>query len=124
VERVKAANEAEALAAAADADAVIGRVSGALIAGLARCRHIPSGGIGVDHIDVAAATAAGILVTNMADTFVEEVANQAWMLLLLVARRGLFLHEMATTGRWSEALDQLFPIQRLAMPRVTGQTLG
>ena len=41
IERVRAASEAEALAAAADADVVIGRVSSALIAGLGRCRHIP-----------------------------------------------------------------------------------
>jgi len=124
VETLRVASDAELIAAAADADVVIGRVSGAAIAGLARCRHIPSGGIGVDHIDVAAATEHGILVTNMADTFVEEVANQAWMLILMVARRGVWLHEMATTGRWAEALDQLFPVQRLAMPRLTGQTLG
>src|SRR5437660_815939 len=124
VERLRVAGDAELIAAAADADVVIGRVSGAAIAGLARCRHIPSGGIGVDHIDVAAATEHGILVTNMADTFVEEVANHAWMLILMVARRGVWLHEMATTGRWAEALDQLFPVQRLAMPRLTGQTLG
>jgi D-3-phosphoglycerate dehydrogenase len=31
---------------------------------------------------------------------------------------------MVVTNRWQEALGQLFPIQRLAMPRVTGQTLG
>jgi len=127
MERVDVTSDAELLAAAADADVVVPmryRLGAAAIAGLARCRHIPSGGIGVDHIDVEAATSAGILVTNMADTFVEEVANQTWMLLLLAARRGLWLHEMATTGRWNEALDQLFPIQRLAMPRVTGQTLG
>jgi D-3-phosphoglycerate dehydrogenase len=46
------------------------------------------------------------------------------MLILMVARRGVWLHEMATGGRWAEALDQLFPVQRLAMPRLTGQTLG
>ena len=127
IERLEVKTDAELLAAAAEADVVAPmryRLGAAAIAGLTRCRHIPSGGIGVDHIDVEAATAAGILVTNMADTFVEEVANQTWMLLLLVARRGLWLHEMATSNRWQEALDQLFPIQRLAMPRVTGQTLG
>jgi D-3-phosphoglycerate dehydrogenase len=127
IERIRVQRDAELLAGAADADVVAPmgyRLGAAAIAGLTRCRHIPSGGIGVDHIDVHAATAHGILVTNMGDTFVEEVANQTWMLLLLVARRGLWLHEMATTNRWREALDQLFPIQRLAMPRVTGQTLG
>src|SRR5581483_1491099 len=127
IERLRVGSDEELLAAAADADVVVPmgyRLSAAAVAGLVHCRHIPSGGIGVDHIDVEAATAHGILVTNMADTFVEEVANHTWMLLLLVARRGLWLHGMATSGRWAEALDQLFPVQRLAMPRVTGQTLG
>ena len=127
IERLRVDSDEELLAAAADADVVVPmgyRLGAAAVAGLVRCRHIPSGGIGVDHIDVEAATAHGILVTNMADTFVEEVANHTWMLLLLVARRGLWLHGMATSGRWAEALDQLFPVQRLAMPRVTGQTLG
>jgi D-3-phosphoglycerate dehydrogenase / 2-oxoglutarate reductase len=127
IEPVQARDDAELLAVAADADVVVPsrfRIGATAIAGLDRCRLIPSGGIGVEHIDVAAATAKGILVTNMADTFVEEVANQTWMLLLNVARRGLWLHEMATTNRWTEALDQLFPVLKISMPRITGQTLG
>ena len=60
----------------------------------------------------------------MAHTFVEEVANHAWMLLLMAARRGLWLHELGTTIRSPEAQAQLFPVLKLAMPRVTGQTLG
>jgi len=43
---------------------------------------------------------------------------------MIVARRGFWLHEMATTDRWREAFTSFFPIQRLAMPRITGQTLG
>jgi D-3-phosphoglycerate dehydrogenase / 2-oxoglutarate reductase len=126
-ERVNSRDDTELLAVASDADVVVParfRVGAVAMPGLKRCRLIPSGGIGVDHIDVAAATASGILVTNMADTFVEEVANHAWMLLLIVARRGLWLHEMTTTNRWREALEQLMPVLRVGMPRVTGQTLG
>src|ERR1051326_6441214 len=57
-------------AAIADVDVLIPlryRASRDLIAGLQRCRLIASIGIGVDHIDVAAATDHGILVTNMGD---------------------------------------------------------
>jgi len=127
IRRVTAQGEDDVLAATRDADVVVPmwyRIGASVIQRLDRCRLIPSGGIGVDHIDVAAATEHGILVTNMADTFVEEVANHAWMLILLVAKRGLWMHEMATTNRWQEAHTQMFPVLKISMPRVTGQSLG
>jgi D-3-phosphoglycerate dehydrogenase len=127
IQPISPRDDRELLVAARDADVVIPmryRFAPELIAQLARCRLIPSGGIGVDQIDVPAATARGILVTNMADTFVEEVANHAWMLLLMAARRGVWLHQMTVTNRWREALDHMYPILRLPMPRVTGQVLG
>ncbi len=127
LQRVNVRNDDELLAVAADADVVVPAwysLNARVIGRLTCCRHIPSGGIGFDPIDVAAATESGILVTNMAETFVEEVANHAWLLLLMVARRGLWLHEMATTGRWEEANELLFPVLKLSMPRITGQVLG
>jgi D-3-phosphoglycerate dehydrogenase len=127
IERARVHTDAEILAVAADADVVApmgARLTGEVIRQLRACRLIPSGGIGFDHIDAEAATERGILVTNMAETFVEEVANHTWLLLLMVARRGLWLHEMATTNRWDEANARLFPILKIPMPRITGQTLG
>jgi D-3-phosphoglycerate dehydrogenase len=121
------ANDDEFIAVAGEADAIFSfrwRLSAAAIGRLTRCRHLPSGGIGFDHLDVEAATAQGILVTNMADLFVEEVANTTWLLLLMAAKRGPWLHEMSTTNRWPEALGQLFPALKVPMPRITGQTLG
>lgn len=127
IRRLAAQDDDTVVAAARDADVVVPmgyRIGAPAINRLERCRLIPSGGIGVDHIDVDAATERGILVTNMADTFVEEVANHAWMLLLLTAKRGLWLHELASTNRWLEAHRELYPVLRISMPRVTGQTLG
>ena len=127
VQRVNATTAEELLAAAADADVVIPmgfQLRRDVIEQLKNCRLIPSGGIGFDHIDAVAASERGILVTNMADTFVDEVANHAWMLLLVTARRGIWLDESVRTNRWREAMSQLSPILRVAMPRVTGQTLG
>ena len=86
----RADREARVLTAA-DADVVVPlgcQLTRTAIQGLHRCRHIPSSGIGFDHIDAVAATEAGIVVTNMAETFVEEVANTAWLLLLMVAGEG------------------------------------
>ena len=126
-ERVTVQNDAELIAVARDADVLVPMryaIRAGVIRDLEKCRLIPSGGIGFDHIDADAATERGILVTNMAQLFVEEVANHTWLLLLMVARRGSWLHEMATTNRWSEAYDAFFPVQHLAMPRITGQTMG
>ena len=127
IRRVTVRSDAELIAIGRDADVVMPvwhEIGRDVIQRLDLCRLIPSVGIGFDNIDAEAATERGILVTNMAETFVEEVANHAWMLLLLVARRGFWLHEMATTNRWDEANESLFPILRTSMPRVTGQTLG
>src|SRR5437660_1691118 len=57
-------------ASAAEADAVMvtyAKVSAETIGALNRCRIIVRMGIGLDNIDVGAATAAGIVVTNVPD---------------------------------------------------------
>jgi D-3-phosphoglycerate dehydrogenase len=95
------------------------RMTAALIASLGRCQVITSSGVGVDHIDVAAATARGIPVTNVPHVFIEEVAEHA-MALLLAANRGIIAQDrLVREGRWTEGR----PIQ-LRVPRLMGQTLG
>jgi D-3-phosphoglycerate dehydrogenase len=126
-QRVTVQNDADLIEVARDADVVVPmryQLGAGAIAQLEKCRLIPSGGIGFDHIDADAATEKGILVTNVGNLFVEEVANHTWLLLLEAARHGFWLHEMATTNRWREAYDDFFPIQRRAMPRITGQVMG
>ena len=127
LEPVAVADDEELLAAAADADVVVPigfALSARVIGGLERCRLIPMLDVGLENVDVAAATARGILVTGLGDLLTEEVADHAWMLLLLAARRGLWLDEMVTSGRWQEARDMLLPDLTLAMPRVAWRTLG
>jgi D-3-phosphoglycerate dehydrogenase / 2-oxoglutarate reductase len=51
------------------------------------CKVIARYGIGVDNVDVAAATQAGIRVTNVPDYCVEEVADHSLALLLSCARQ-------------------------------------
>ena len=84
------ANEAEFIAAARTADAIYAKgmpITKAVIDALENCKVITLGTVGVDSVDVKAATARGIPVTNVPDTFIEEVADHAMMLLLAGFRR-------------------------------------
>ncbi len=116
------ADEDGFIAAAQDADAIYCRgtkVSARIIQALPRCRLIALGSVGVDLVDVAAATAAGIPVTNCPDTFIEEVADHAMTLLLSAFRRIVEQDRMVRDGRWKEGRPALYEI-----PRLMGQTLG
>ncbi len=121
VMEIDAASENAFIDAAHDADAVYAKgryFTKRMIDGLERCKIIALGSVGSDTVDVAAATARGIPVTNVPDTFIEEVADHAMMLLLASFRRLLVQDRMARDGRWRQgrpALDQ---------PRLMGQTLG
>ena len=92
------ANEAEFIAAAKNADAIYAKgmpITKTIIDALENCKVITLGSVGVDSVDVKAATARGIPVTNIPDTFIEEVADHAMMLLLAGFRR---LVEQDKTG--------------------------
>lgn len=107
----------------ADMDAVIvgPRVSptAEVIAQLRSIKIIQATGIGVDKIDVDAATAAGIPVVNVPDVFTEEVADQAFTLLLGVNRKLIYTQQMAASGRWSQTQAGLGSV-----PKINGKTLG
>ncbi|MBV9460528.1 MAG: C-terminal binding protein, partial [Bradyrhizobium sp.] len=115
-------NEAEFIAAAKTADAIYAKgmpITKAIIDALENCKVITLGSVGVDSVDVKAATARGIPVTNIPDTFIEEVADHAVMLLLAGFRRLIEQDKMVREGRWSEGRPAL-----LKLPRLMGQTLG
>jgi D-3-phosphoglycerate dehydrogenase len=110
------------ITAARDADAVYAKgmkFNMQMIEALQKCRIIALSSVGVDAVDVAAATAKGIPVTNCPDTFIEEVADHAMMLLLATHRRAIEQDRMVREGRWSEGRPQL-----LQVPRLMGLTLG
>lgn len=115
-------DEAGFIAAAKDADAIYAKgipISKKIIDSLGKCRVISLGSVGVDSVDVAAATARGIPVTNCPDTFIEEVADHAMMLLLASHRRVIEQDQIVREGRWREGRPAL-----LKIPRLMGQTLG
>ena len=120
---IPADTPAEFAAGAKDLDAVITswgmRIDKQIIGALERCVVIGVGSVGVDMVDVEAATAAGIVVTNVPDVFIEEVADHAMMLLLNVARMTPLMARMARDDEWYEARPVLSRRDRLL-----GQTLG
>lgn len=112
----------EFIAVARDADALYAKgipITKTIIDRLERCKVISLGSVGVDSVDVAAATVRGIPVTNVPDTFIEEVADHAMTLLLGVFRNLVEQDRMVRTGRWAEGRPQL-----LKIPRLMGKTLG
>ncbi|MCC7367775.1 MAG: C-terminal binding protein [Chloroflexi bacterium] len=120
---VFAEDEASYITQVADADAIIAglkvRVSANVIASLKQCKIIQATGIGVDRIDVEAATAAGIPVVNVPDVFTEEVADQAFALLLAVNRKVVFCADMTRAGKWAQAMSGMG-----GTPKISGKTLG
>lgn len=117
------ADEDGFIAAVGDCDAVYAKgmtFTGRMIAALPdRCRGVVLGTVGVDYVDVAAATARGIPVTNCPDTFIDEVADHAMALLLAGHRRIIEQDRMVREGRWRDGRPQL-----LQVPRLMGSTLG
>jgi len=110
------------VAFARDAEAVYVkgmRFTKKVIDGLEKCKVLALGSVGVDSVDIEAATARGIPVTNCPDTFIEEVADQAMALLLAGFRRIIEQDHMVREGRWREGRPAL-----LKFPRLMGQTLG
>lgn len=60
-------------------------------------------GVGVDKIDVQAASELGIMVANLPDVFAEEVATHTMALVLGMMRRLVQSHQLAKMGRWEVA---------------------
>ena len=120
---IRADTPEEFAAGVKDMDAIITswglRIDKQVIDALQNCSVIGVGSVGVDMVDIAAATHAGIVVTNVPDVFIEEVADHAMALLLDLARRTPAMVRMAREGDWYQARPLLSKI-----PRLFGQTLG
>ena len=103
-----------------DADVVLvsaAPITRGVMENLARCRCVVRYGVGVDNVEVVAATDLGIVVANVVDFCTEEVANHALLLLLACAKRLLPLDADLRAGHWRHT-----PLA--GMPPVWGQTLG
>jgi D-3-phosphoglycerate dehydrogenase / 2-oxoglutarate reductase len=87
------------------------------MAAMPRCKIIAKYGIGVDTVDLEAATEAGIIVTNNPTYCIEEVAEHTMALILASARKVAFYDRQVRGGSWSVPPGK--PLFRLK-----GSTLG
>ncbi|MFL0693170.1 MAG: 2-hydroxyacid dehydrogenase [Agrobacterium tumefaciens] len=112
---------ADATAADVDAEklarvrgaAVSGRFPASLIERLPKLEVIGSFGVGYDGVDVKAAAAAGVVVTNTPDVLNDEVADTAIALLLNTMRQFYFAERYLRDGRWEK--DGAFPLSPLSL---------
>jgi glyoxylate reductase len=106
-----------------DADALVclllDRIDAAVLARAPKLRVIANCAVGYDNVDVAAATRAGIAVTNTPDVLTDATAELTLALILAAARRLPEGERLARSGQWvGWRLDQL-----LGQP-IGGRTLG
>ena len=118
---VAGSSDKETLAGlAGDADGIIvtyAKIPESVIDAARKCRIIVKTGIGYDNIDVEAATARGIMVANVPDYCITEVADHTMALMLNCLRKVSYYHNTVKNGKWDMNLGR--PIQRIG-----GLTLG
>ena len=117
---LQAKSEADLFEAAPDCAAMMNqyaRIGDSVISRMKKCEVIARYGVGVDIVDVAAASAKGILVTNVQDYCTEEVADHAISLWLTLARKLPDYDRATHAGIWRWQSGK--PVYRLR-----GRTMG
>lgn len=92
------------------------RVSARALEGAARLRVIARAGVGVDNIDVEAATRQGILVLNAPEASTTAAAEHTMALLLALVRHIPQAHASLASGRWAR--------ESFVGTELAGKTLG
>jgi len=114
---------ADLLEAVAGADGFLSMITDAVDAELLdaapRLRVVSNMAVGYNNIDVAAATARGIVVTNTPGILTEATAELAFALILAAARRVVDLDRRTRAGEWTCWAPLLFLSRE-----VSGKTLG
>jgi glyoxylate reductase len=114
----------ELLSAMADCDVLVPTVTDSIDADLIaamppRLKLIANFGAGVNHIDLAAAKAKGIMVTNTPGVFTDDTADLTMALILNVPRRLGEGHRLMRSGKW-----QGWRPTGMLGHRIGGRTLG
>ena len=119
----KAVDERDRLRLAERAEVIVAStapLTREFFAALPRLKGVVRLGIGVDSVDLDAATDLGIVVANVPDFCSDEVAEHALALILAVTRKLVLADRKTRLGEWVPGVHALLrPIRRLS-----GQTLG
>jgi len=114
---------AELLDGVRDCDGLIclltDRIDAEVLDAAPRLKVVSNYAVGFDNIDVAAAAARGIAVTNTPDVLTDATADLAWALLFAAARRIVEGDRLVRSGQWTGWA----PLQLLGLD-ITGRTLG
>jgi D-3-phosphoglycerate dehydrogenase len=107
IRHVDGADRAQLLPALADADAVLIRsatlIDEEALAGAPRLKVVARAGIGLDNVDVPAATARGVMVVNAPQSNIVSAAEQAVALLLACARNIAPASAALKAGKWQRS---------------------
>lgn len=98
---------------------VTDRLAADLFAGGVRARMLGNFGVGFNHIDIAAASAAGLVVTNTPAVLTDATADLAMTLLLMCARRAGEGERELRSGKWTG-----WRPTHLCGTQVSGKTVG
>ena len=118
--RLNAKTPDELFPAVADADALIVqwvKITRPVMEQLTRCKVISRYGIGVDMVDLEAATDKGIPVANVPDYCIEEVSTHTMAFVLALNRHLIAQHLHIRSGKWGGAPGG-------APARLAGQVMG
>ena len=117
---VQAKKEGDLYEIAPEADALIvqyAKVSEETLSRARNCKVVARYGIGVDTVDVGAASARGIRVTNVQDYCTDEVADHATGLWLSLVKKFLQYNRSTHEGKWAWRAER--PVYR-----IRGRTMG
>lgn len=87
----------------ADADAVVccyAKITSSVIDAMKKCKVIVKAGMGVNNIDISAATEHGIMVANVQKYCLDEVSDHAIALILTLIRKTAYMDRQARAGKW------------------------
>ncbi len=107
IRRCDGSDRADLLASVADVDALLvrsaTRVDQEVFAAATRLRVVARAGVGLDNVDVRAATQAGVMVVNAPTSNIVSAAELAVGLLVAAARRIVPASEALRAGQWKRS---------------------
>jgi len=112
-------SEAEVAAACRDADALLvtyAKIGKVALAGMPKLKIVVRTGVGYDSLDVPAATERKVMVANVPDYCISDLAEHTMALLLTWWRRTAELDQQVRTEGWGRPLKPVY--------RLEGKTLG